>query len=366
MRVLWHAIDGLGLGHVTRLVAIARALREQEPLWEHLFLTNSDADVLIERAGFPAFKLPSRVTLARVTRASLHTKLAQAATLSVAIAYDPHILISDTLPAGSYYELLPLLRWPIFRVFIFREQQPSAAESPAFQQLLEAFHLIVVPHRRPVMKRFCPPGSLVRWSGEILSVDRTTALGRVAARRRLGLKSGGRVWLVTSGGGLRRGHEFVRAAVDAIRRIDKDAQIAYAPGAFGVRDNLPQWCKLVDVYPLARYLRAFDAAVATAGYNTFNELMHFGIPTAFIPMARRIDDQAARALSADLVGAAVLVRDRSLSGLSDAVRRINSAGDRRALSVAAKRLVPRNGAGRASEAIVRATRSAQRSRSVRG
>lgn len=339
-------------------------MREREPRWEHLFLTNSDADVLIEREGFPAFKLPSRVTLASITRGSLHTKLAQAATLSVATAYDPHVLVADTLPAGSYHELVPLLRWPIYRVFIFREQRSNAAANASFQQLLQAFHLILVPHRRPAMREFCPPDALVRWSGEILSVDRTRALDRVTARRRLGLPATGRAWIISAGGGLREGREFVRRAVEAIHAVEPNAHVAYAPGAFGVRDGLPESCRVVDVYPLARYLRAFDGAVATAGYNTFNELMHFGIPTALIPMPRQIDDQAARALGADLIGAAVLVRDQSRTGLTDAVRRLHSRAGRRQVSLAARQLVPTNGAGTAGGAIVRAVRAAQRAASA--
>lgn len=360
MRVLWHAIDGLGLGHVTRLLSIARAIREREPRWEHLFLTNSDAEGLIERDGFPAFKVPSRTTVARIARSSLHTKLVQAATLSVATAYDPHILVADTLPAGSYHELLALLHWPIFRVFVFREQRSDAAANTAFQQLLQAFHLIVIPHQRPTMRAFCPPGSAVRWSGEILSVDRAHAFDRPSARRRLGLPTTGTAWLITAGGGLPRGRQFVRQAVDAIRIVEPRTHIAYAPGAFGVREGLPAECRVLDAYPLARYLRAFDGAVATAGYNTFNELMHFGIPTAFVPMDRQLDDQGTRALSAELVGAAVLARARTRDGLTAAIARMRSRAARRRVALAARQLVPANGADVAADAIVRSVLAARR------
>ena len=41
--------------------------------------------------------------------------------------------------------------------------------------------------------------------------------------------------------------------------------------------------------------RAFDAAVAAAGYNAYHELIRFGVPSLFVPMRRQTDDQAARA-----------------------------------------------------------------------
>ena len=52
---------------------------------------------------------------------------------------------------------------------------------------------------------------------------------------------------------------------------------------------------LRGTYPMSRFYRAFDLAVAAAGYNAFHELTAHGVPTLFVPMPRQIDDQAARA-----------------------------------------------------------------------
>lgn len=364
MRILWHAINGSGLGHVTRVLAIAQAVRAARPGWDHLFLTNSDAHHLIGRQGFPAFKLPSRVSLeASVTRTSLHTRLVQAATLSVATAYDPQILVADTLPAGTYQELLPLLQWPIFRAFIFREQKPEAASAEGFQQLLRAFHLVLIPHPKPIMARYAPRGVNVRWTGEILSADRHSALTRNAARAQLGLPVDRDVCLVTAGGGSRAATTMVRSALMAVRRRRPKTLVAYAPGAFGPRDGLGP-CTIIEAFPLARYLRAFDIAIATAGYNTFNELMHFGIPTAFVPLPRQIDDQHLRAEAAELVGAAVLVRGMTQRDMREGMRSLFGSGVHNLRRVA-RQLVPHNGATVAARVLIRTVEGTARSRSRR-
>jgi UDP:flavonoid glycosyltransferase YjiC (YdhE family) len=84
-------------------------------------------------------------------------------------------------------------------------------------------------------------------------------------------------------------------------------RIAYAlsPIANGPLDS-PPGVGRVSVYPLARYLAAFDAAISAAGYNSFHELLAARIPTLFIPNQKmEMDDQAARANFAARCGMAL-------------------------------------------------------------
>ena len=75
-RLLFYAVNGLGLGHVTRLLAIARAVRSLAPDSQILFLTTSEADWVIYREGFAAVKIPSRSILATAKlRPAVYTKL---------------------------------------------------------------------------------------------------------------------------------------------------------------------------------------------------------------------------------------------------------------------------------------------------
>ena len=49
---------------------------------------------------------------------------------------------------------------------------------------------------------------------------------------------------------------------------------------------------VVRDFPLSRRFRAFDLAVSAAGYNSFHELLRFGVPTLFIPnQDTALDDQ---------------------------------------------------------------------------
>jgi hypothetical protein len=59
----------------------------------------------------------------------------------------------------------------------------------------------------------------------------------------------------------------------------------------------------ISVYPLARYLPAFDLAFAASGYNSYHELVLAGVPTAYLPnLETATDDQGARSEFAERVG----------------------------------------------------------------
>ncbi|MBW3667471.1 MAG: UDP-N-acetylglucosamine--LPS N-acetylglucosamine transferase [Actinobacteria bacterium] len=76
------------------------------------------------------------------------------------------------------------------------------------------------------------------------------------------------------------------------------------------------------VFPLVRYLDAFDAAVSAAGYNAVHELIPAGIPTLFLPNTMtRTDDQEARARVVAERGIAIAAGDKGL-GLREGVARL--------------------------------------------
>jgi len=66
------------------------------------------------------------------------------------------------------------------------------------------------------------------------------------------------------------------------------------------------------VYPLAKYLSAFDFAVVAGGYNTVHECLEMGLPALYIPKTDTItDDQVRRVENVRRLGLGLVARSRS-------------------------------------------------------
>lgn len=96
--------------------------------------------------------------------------------------------------------------------------------------------------------------------------------------------------------------------------------------------ELPESVIPVSVYPLLKYMRAFDVIVSAAGYNTCCEIIQSKVPTLFVPNTMVSDDQAARAnIVANATGAIVspcetsAERNQALSSVLELVRNADTS-----------------------------------------
>jgi hypothetical protein len=150
-------------------------------------------------------------------------------------------------------------------------------------------------------------------------------LSRKDARVELGLPSDGPVGLVTLGTG-RLGDVAGpgRLAVDTILGSG-DTHLAVTQWAFADRE-VPAGAEVTTlrgVFPLARYLSAFDFAVSSAGYNAVHELVPAGLPTLFVAnTSTRTDDQVARSTRLAELGLALHARDDSPEAVEAGVREL--------------------------------------------
>lgn len=188
-------------------------------------------------------------------------------------------------------------------------------------------------------KVLVPPVCLLR-SDEILD--------HAAARQALGLDADSREVLFSLGAGNLKDVSGVGAGL-----VQEFGQACFnvswaVPSIATKAPELPAGVKPLEIYPLAKYLSAFDAFVGAAGYNTCCEVVQAGVPSLLVPNDLVVDDQQLRAMNTAKYAPCV-------------VSPCNTAEERRAavqaflaLAAAPKPLLPlaMNGAELAAQAIL--------------
>ncbi len=353
IRVVCYAVNGTGVGHVTRLLAIARWLRRYAAALDRRvevwFLTSSEADGLVFAEGFAAFKIPSKTIVAEVgIDRTTYVALAKQWVWHTLGLLRPDLLVVDTFPRGSFGELLGALDLCRRTAFVYRPVRLEVAQRPDFQAMLALYDLLLVPETSAEV--LVPPRGKDRvvHVGPVLGRERWELLPRDVARQRLGVPEGARCIFVSAGGGGDRDAEAQIAR--AVRALAADGSMRVVVGAGPLYRGRPFPGVTILQGRAAESMLAFDAAVSAAGYNAFGELMFAGVPTAFLPQTKLADDQAARAAIAVNAGAGVMLEagwdgERIHAAIAALVAR--SPRD------VARSLVPENGARVAAAELLR-------------
>ena len=114
LRIVSYAINGRGMGHLVRQLAILRWIRRYAALLEAKvecwILTSSEADTLARREGIPALKMPSKAMMRDADiLPHRYLSIARGWVLNAVAGLQPDVLIVDTFPAGSFGELVSTL-----------------------------------------------------------------------------------------------------------------------------------------------------------------------------------------------------------------------------------------------------------------
>jgi UDP:flavonoid glycosyltransferase YjiC (YdhE family) len=297
LRILFTTSNGTGLGHLTRSMAIARRLSPED---EALFMTLSAAAPVVEQMGFPVEYVASYATpgsgndyrWSRRFRSRLKAVIAEAnADVVVFDGTHPYEALLGALPQGTrvVWCRRPLWKEGSSKVPLRRAGAFDAVLEPG--ELAEALDEGPTVALRDSAHRVAP----------IVLLDRKELLVRNEAAAELGLDPSRTTVLVSLGQGPEV-RDANRAALAALAARD-DVQVAALASTLERADDVPPGVVgLQATYPMSRYFAAIDACVAAAGYNAFHELIALGVPSLFVPMPRRTDDQPARARWAEEEG----------------------------------------------------------------
>lgn len=361
MKIVFYAMNGKGAGHVVRVTTIAQAVRAQwhgsEPLQMCVLTTAEATDMLVE-AQIPFFKFPSRVAIENTGLSSNDYIKLGADLISEALRFfQPDLLVVDTLPGGLFGELLPgaqegASKYCRRRALIARPVRQSILDDPEYLDALAHYDQIIVPEEEKDCA-FALPETVrdrVTFSGPVFSTAAGECINRAAVRERFGIADGTLTVLVSVGGGGHPDNErILRFALETLTsEAGVHAIVMAGPLYQGQVFDGPKNVTWLKGERTVRVLPGIDMAVSTAGYNSFNELMFNGIPTVFVTVPTRLDDQPARAERAVAAGAAHALTALDGETLRRIVSEWRDPARRGRAAKAAKTVVRANGAVRAA------------------
>lgn len=289
-RILFFNINGSGLGHLTRCLAYARRMQGRA---RPVFFSLASAVEIIHDMGFEADYFVSEFW-SRSHINAWNRELAVRFGLMLEEVQPAAVVFDGTWPFHGFMHACDVYRVP-FRVWSNRGLHKEDFERVPVEE--SAFDLVIQPGEIgagfnveraecPGRKVTTPPVMLLK-NGELLDRDR--------ARDALGLEHDARYALFSLGpGNLKDVSEIAQGLIGEIR--DRGYTAVWARAPISVRDvALPDDVLAISVFPLVRYLRAFDVFIGAAGYNACYEMMQADVPGLLVPNALLADDQARRA-----------------------------------------------------------------------
>jgi UDP:flavonoid glycosyltransferase YjiC (YdhE family) len=349
-RILFVASNGVGLGHLTRLLAIARRL---PAALQPVFATFSQAMPIVQQAGYPVEFLPT-FSYANCDPRDWNVWLTRQLEQILAF-HDANAIVFDGTSPYAGVRNAAALRAGIKLVWV-RRGMWLAEQGHAALQREALFDLVIEPgetagsrdrgatvwHRALTLA--VPPISLL---------DPEELYDRETAARRLGLDPSRPAVLIQLGSGENRD---LSSLLDAIMRAfeqRQQLQPVIAEWLIAERE-LDLWpdARRLTGFPIAKYYNAFDFTIAAAGYNSFNEIITFGLPAIFLANEHMtVDDQAGRAFFAEREGAAYRLPERELSAIGSVIDAVLDPETRSTIRANCARLRQPNGATQAADAI---------------
>jgi len=311
--------NGVGFGHFTRMLALSKYMKKEDPSLEIIFFTTMPTLHLLKPYGIPAHHISGSPYFDEMSTLEWNGLLEE----ELSICFEAHrpkqFIFDGAFPYRGMLRAIkarPELDKVWMRRGTFRRGKSIPVDS------ISHFDLIIHPEdsvplkenevEHEVMSITCKPITLIEPSEQ---------MSRSQARRRLELPQNAIVVYVQIGAGeINDINSEVRITVDALTKRD-EVHVVLGESMLGERFDfdLPRVHILRD-FPNSLYYNAFDYSIQAGGYNSFHEVRRYGLPTLFYPnLFTGMDDQLARCKVAVDEGWGIVLETRDVHTIPPAI-----------------------------------------------
>jgi UDP:flavonoid glycosyltransferase YjiC (YdhE family) len=346
--------NGVGFGHFTRLLALARRLRKLDQSLEIIFFTTMPTLHFLEEEGFPTYHLPGRYRYREMEPREWNAIAEEMLSMVFSLHRPSAFIFDGAYPyRGMLNSLIPhqsMLKIWLRRGAIRRDSKSIPADSLSYFDAVirpgDSVHSDYdkeVDGEIPIVS--CNPITL-------FEPEELAPCGTL--RSRMGIPDEAILAYVQLGAGkINNINSELKFTLEALGRYDHVFTVL-GESILGDRHSfgLKRMRTLRD-YPNSIFFRDVDLAVMAAGYNSFHEVIQSGIPTLCYPNMRTgRDDQLARARVAESAGSMVVLEQRTKRKIFAAIDRMIDPDVRAIMKENAKILQRENGAEQAARWIL--------------
>jgi UDP:flavonoid glycosyltransferase YjiC (YdhE family) len=354
--VMFVSSNGVGLGHLTRQMAVARRLpASMTPIFFTLSRAASlvrDAGYLVEHAMFHRYaqtdpNLWNPVFAEELAEALLFHKPA-------ALVFDGNVPYSGLLQAMA---TRPDMKSIWIRRAMWRHHHKNVLpRADKFDAIVEPGELAGADDDGPT----AATRRSVLLADPVIMIRPEDRLPREEARRALGVNDGKLLVAFQVGSGNNFDFGPIRHALLTALVARRDVEVIEIVSPITERaeplERFAESHRIVSLFPSFRLSNAFDCAVSAAGYNSFHENVLGGVPTLFVPNeAEEMDKQATRAQFADRNNLARWISARDIYATRDKTEELLDPDVRAGIREACANLTPGDGAGQIARFIEETT-----------
>lgn len=348
IRVCFVTSNGAGMGHLTRLLAVARRLGDGI---ESSFISMSQACGVVAQYGYEFEYIPSKGDLQ--VEGGEWNRFFTDRFMQALNRMEPDVVVFD----GT---------WPYQGVahavdhygakFVWMRRGMWRAETPATSLVRNTgFDLVIEPGDVASAYDHGPTGRAIDAAHvePIIVLDPSEVYDRESARRALGISHDDNAMLLTLGAGnINKIDDDVNEVIRSVKSLPDEWRIFMTSPLIAEGSAVTEGVETLAIYPLALYAKAFDFVVSATGYNSFHEWLAYGIPALWIANGNTItDDQIGRARYAHDFGLGFAAGPGGSVRIPEAVRLLGERHRRDAVRQAMHLVSFENGADEAASLI---------------
>jgi len=315
-KIIFYCVNGIGLGHLTRTLTLAEALRELNKDIDILIVTNSKFVNLVKEKGFNFFQLEYKPNHA------IHPNQVQEF-IGIIDNFNPSSIVYDTYFNEDVVDYCDSKN--IKNILVLRKKDDQSTKELLNSPIINRFSQVLLPNLKEESNI---DDNLVRsknfkFTGPI--VKRQTG-DKNLLKKKYDINKNDFVITATCGGGGQDEYNIgtldflntVHQAYDIIKDKINNLKFIIIKGPYSdfKSDQLP----VIDFEPnLMALLSISDICISTAGYNVCNELIISKSPSILFPLPRHEEFQKDRSERLENLGVAKLLHNLDANELAEMI-----------------------------------------------